>query len=301
MGVAPRALLLAACLCASAAASVADRGQESLRKGTAGSVRGSSVHSQRRGTVDSLQQGTADALEYGTEERAEAETRTDLELLRSVSAELNTEVAFSGETIQVDSEMSAMVLSLLKRHGADPPTRQEMLHLGLKKVHVAAAARRIESKLPTAVASLVHVAVEDTDHAPESQFDEASLAKARKYLNLMIEKGWRDLDDVLISCKEFEDRNRGTFEQVMSDLARLGEQVADLERVRAETVEYINTKENEITGIIEQMNHEKEEYAKEYWKKKTKQVKNKKLTPTKRKTRTRNKKRKQNNKRLIKH
>ena len=93
-------------------------------------------------------------------------------------------------------------------------------------------------------------------------FDENSLAKARKYLNQMIEKAWKELDDKLIACKEYEDKNRGTFGQVMTDLARIAEQIADQERLKSETTEMGNVKEQEIIVINEQLKKETAIYTK---------------------------------------
>jgi hypothetical protein len=45
----------------------------------------------------------------------------------------------------------------------------------------------------------------------------------------------------MIECKEFEERNRGTFAQVMTDLARLGAMIADLSRKRVDANEAINS------------------------------------------------------------
>ena len=43
----------------------------------------------------------------------------------------------------------------------------------------------------------------------------------------------KNLDDAIIKCKKVEDRKWGNFDQVMTDLVRLGEQIADLERQRS--------------------------------------------------------------------
>ena len=45
---------------------------------------------------------------------------------------------------------------------------------------------------------------------------------------------WGDLDDVVFECKEFEERNRGTYEQVVADLARLGSQLSRLGELRVD-------------------------------------------------------------------
>merc|ERR1719446_1712209 len=100
--------------------------------------------------------------------------------------------------------------------------------------------------------------------ASKQPFDEDSLAKARKYLNEMMESAWKELDDKVIECKEFEDRNRGHFEQVMTDIARLGEQIADLQRVISQTVEFINTKDLEILAVQAKLKEETTIYMKIY-------------------------------------
>jgi len=129
--------------------------------------------------------------------------------------------------VELDATMKALVDRLLKRH-SHSPTQREMVEAGLRKISLKAAAKRLEGKLPVDVASLVHVVNIEGKSKSQQPFAEESLAKARKYLNEMVEKAWHELDDKLIECKEFEDKNRGTFEQVMTDIARLAEQIADL-------------------------------------------------------------------------
>ena len=51
----------------------------------------------------------------------------------------------------------------------------------------------------------------------------------------MMEKAWEELDNKVIACKEFEDRNRGQFQQIITDIARLGQQIADLSTAITET------------------------------------------------------------------
>merc|ERR1719443_1278673 len=80
-----------------------------------------------------------------------------------------------------------------------------------------------------------------------------------------MESAWDELDSKVIECKEFEDRNRGTFEQVMTDIARLGEQIADLQRVISETVEFINTKDLEIIAVQAKLKQETTIYMRIYY------------------------------------
>merc|ERR1719460_1936750 len=81
----------------------------------------------------------------------------------------------------------------------------------------------------------------------------------------MMTRAWEDLDDKVIVCKEFEDRNRGSFEQVMTDIARLAEQIADLQRVISETVEYISTTDLEIMAVQAKLKQETTIYLRIYY------------------------------------
>merc|ERR1719264_1969875 len=73
-----------------------------------------------------------------------------------------------------------------------------------------------------------------TSEKEGGQFDEASMQKARKILNNMMLEAWGELDDVVFECKEFCERNRGTYEQVVADLARLGSQLSRLGELRVD-------------------------------------------------------------------
>merc|ERR1719446_2037622 len=95
-------------------------------------------------------------------------------------------------------------------------------------------------------------------------FSEESLAKARKALNELIEKAWIELDDKIMECKGFEDMNRENYGQVTRDIARLIQQINDLERVEAEAVEGINTKDMEIKGVEALLDQETSAYNAEY-------------------------------------
>jgi hypothetical protein len=102
------------------------------------------------------------------------------------------------------------------------------------------------------VAVLVKVTGADGDKsAATGDFDEESLQKARRILNGMMEQAWKELDDIIFECKEFEERNRGTYDQVVGDLARLGSQLAILGERRVTASE----------GIFEQDRLRKESEA----------------------------------------
>merc|ERR1719443_1895827 len=95
-------------------------------------------------------------------------------------------------------------------------------------------------------------------------FSEESLAKARRALNELIEKAWIELDDKIMECKGFEDMNRENYGQVTRDIARLIEQINDLERIEAEAVEGINSKDMEIKAVEDLIDKETKEYNAEY-------------------------------------
>merc|ERR1719456_987500 len=138
------------------------------------------------------------------------------------------------KAVEVDTAMESLVSRLLNRQEKHPPSQGEMVGEGVKKMNVDAAARRLESKLPEDIANLVRTSVKDESHQP---FAESSLAKARKYLNALTVKAWKELDDKLIACKEFEDKNRISFKQVMTQIATLSANIADLAKSKAQSTE----------------------------------------------------------------
>ena len=68
-------------------------------------------------------------------------------------------------------------------------------------------------------------------------------------MNNLVEKAWTELDNKIFKCKGFQDMNRNTYGQVTRDIMRLIEQINDLERVEAEAIEGIATKEQEIQDV----------------------------------------------------
>merc|ERR1719161_1859738 len=107
---------------------------------------------------------------------------------------------------------------------------------------------KLGDKLPPSVASLVHASAKKSI-ADRQPFSEESLAKARKILNGMIEEAQKALDLKMIECTAYKARNRGQLEQVNADLSRLGEQLANLERMISEA----NSGQKEITAEMEKL------------------------------------------------
>merc|ERR1719203_1257336 len=127
------------------------------------------------------------------------------------------------------------------------------------KMDLSTAVRQLDGKLPTDVASLVHMA---TSEQAARRLDEDSMQKARKILNNMMLHAWGELDDVIFECKEFQERNRGTYEQVVADLARLGSQLSRLGELRVSSNQGIFDKDGERRDAEERLEKETREYEK---------------------------------------
>merc|ERR1719313_532898 len=120
---------------------------------------------------------------------------------------------------------------------------------------------KLGDKLPSEVAAMVKIS-EKHSHSKQP-FSEKSLAKARKILNGMVEEAQGRLDVETIRCKVFYDRNRGTFAQVMADLARLSAQISDLTRLIGETTDNIATTNQLIIDNEAKFTEEKQAYDKD--------------------------------------
>jgi hypothetical protein len=127
--------------------------------------------------------------------------------------------------------MVQILRSMLAGKGPSP---QYIIKLTQSKMDIKDAMQRLDGKLPEDVTSLVRMASGEEDGRTQTRgrFDEESLQKARTILNNMIFTAWKELDDIIFQAKEFEERNRGTFEQVVGDISRLGSQLASLGDIR---------------------------------------------------------------------
>merc|ERR1712008_396760 len=112
------------------------------------------------------------------------------------------------------------------------------------------AVRQLDGQLPNDVASLVHMT---TVAKTANRLDEDSMQKARKILNNMMLTAWGELDDVVFECKEFQERNRGSYEQVVADLARLGSQLSRLGELRVSSQQGIFDKDRERKDAEERL------------------------------------------------
>merc|ERR1740138_1474318 len=114
--------------------------------------------------------------------------------------------------------MVEMMRAMLAGKGPSP---QDISKLMQGKMDIKDAMQRLDGRLPDDVASLIRLSSGDKGAAEKAKgrFDEESLQKARGILNNMIFTAWKELDDVIFECKEFQERNRGTYDQVVGDIA----------------------------------------------------------------------------------
>jgi len=131
--------------------------------------------------------------------------------------------------------ISSMVGAMLEETG---PKMRDILAAAGRKMDMEEAVHQLDGQLPADVVSLVRLGGGSNTHA-DSTLDEVSMQKARRILNDMIYDAWLELDDVIFECKEFQERNRGTYEQVVNDLARLGSQLAGLGEKRVASADGI--------------------------------------------------------------
>ena len=138
------------------------------------------------------------------------------------------------------------------------PSMSSMLSSLSSQMPLDYATRQVEKQnLPGDVALMVR-----NVHNTKSQqpFDASSLAKARNVLNDLAEGSWRDLDNHIVDCQEFKERNRNTHQQVVTDINRLVEQITDLERLETEAVNGIQQKEAEIQDLEAELKKEQRQY-----------------------------------------
>merc|ERR1719297_207441 len=150
-------------------------------------------------------------------------------------------------TSAVRHELANMVAAMIAGNG---PEISDMIKTTHHKMDLSTAVRQLDGKLPDDVASLVHMA---TSEKEMGALDEDSMQKARKILNAMMLAAWGELDDVVFECKEFEERNRGTYEQVVADLARLGSQLSRLGELRVSSQQGIFDKDRERKDAEERL------------------------------------------------
>jgi len=126
----------------------------------------------------------------------------------------------------------------------------------MRRLDPQEAANRVANQLPEKVAALVKLA----EHGKKGDLNDEDIERAILILNGLIQDAWVRLDAKVTECKEFEARNRDTYEQVMIDLARLGSQIAAAEGERTQAL----TDLAEVGSQIKLVNEAKEEAHRQY-------------------------------------
>jgi len=129
----------------------------------------------------------------------------------------------------LQATVETMLIQALGHQESMGPTTSvsQVVQAAFRKIGFDDAMQRLDGRLPADIAALLRAAAATRTVVAVDQ-GEASLQKARKLLNMMMLDGWAELDDVLFEFKEFQARNRGEYDQVVADLARLGSQLARL-------------------------------------------------------------------------
>merc|ERR1719336_2835242 len=119
------------------------------------------------------------------------------------------------------------------------------------KIDIGEAMQKLDGKLPDDVASLVRLTTSQQGKS-HSDFAESSLQKARRILNDLMFTAFEDLDEVIIECKEFHERNRGTWKQVTNDISRLTSQLSAFKEIEIKASSGIEEIEADIEGVKEE-------------------------------------------------
>lgn len=115
-------------------------------------------------------------------------------------------------------------------------TRTAVHHLG----------GRLDDTLPEGVMAMVR-AEASGQHDARAGFDDASIEKARKILNKMMTDARKRLDEVIIDCREYQNRNRDAKHMVDSDIAQIGSRIADEKGQLGAGVSSINEMERQMS------------------------------------------------------
>merc|ERR1719161_1579288 len=70
-------------------------------------------------------------------------------------------------------------------------------------------------------------------------------------------KAYMKIDEKFVECWEFKERNRGTFNQVVTDLSRIGGAISDLERIQLKSTSAISEIDENTQKTEEELANEK--------------------------------------------
>jgi hypothetical protein len=104
----------------------------------------------------------------------------------------------------------------------------------------------------------------NTTATADPTYDEVSLGKARDFLNKLIVAGYVELDAILIEAKEWEIKHRQSLNQVIADMARLGEQIANHIRAASDATTCIADTTQKIQDVRRSRQDEQNAYYHQY-------------------------------------
>jgi len=189
-------------------------------------------------------------------------TNVQRQLRRSSAAATVQKVSLRSSTGATDGASSTGMTHLVATVLDEGRLQAHELKKASEGMNMEDAMRHLNWRLPTEVASLVHLT--SRGKAKNSgDYSEDSLQKARKLLNTMVESAQRDLDEVVLGCETVKTANRQAFEQVERDVAMMGAELSDTERVRVSGNEGIAQQDRQRKEIEDsQMQKEREFKAK---------------------------------------
>lgn len=161
------------------------------------------------------------------------------------------------------SAIKNIASSMLNSKG-NIPRLHEIMRTVSKSMRVHEALHHLRRhQMPPDVALALQQSTSVSSRAPLS---EESMSKARKYLNDLLQKARGQVDEKIMECKDFDDKTQVSLDQASTDMARLGEQLADFQRLKVEANEGINTMEQEINDAEERRRQSVQEYGNSWMK-----------------------------------
>jgi len=154
----------------------------------------------------------------------------------------------AGLTIS-SSERASLIDQLIHNEGKNQ--RQLMAE---HEAHLTLQEAQSAVELPKDITGLIQ-----TDDA--AMLTDKSIAKAIGILNEMIENAQEEIDAKMISCKEFHNRITQNLDQIRTDLARFGANIASSEKVKGDSTNCIDQTDSEINAVQENIDKEVRDYT----------------------------------------
>eukprot|EP00747_Dinoflagellata_sp_TGD_P155965 gnl/TRDRNA2_/TRDRNA2_177627_c6_seq2.p1 gnl/TRDRNA2_/TRDRNA2_177627_c6~~gnl/TRDRNA2_/TRDRNA2_177627_c6_seq2.p1 ORF type:complete len:986 (+),score=245.05 gnl/TRDRNA2_/TRDRNA2_177627_c6_seq2:181-3138(+) len=142
----------------------------------------------------------------------------------------------------------------------DGKSKEALGRLATKGANLVSLSDAIKNvNLPSEVSQLVAREEQGAQEDSSSSLglDPAAVDRAVLKLNDMVMKAYMKLDEKFVECWEFKERNRGTFNQVVTDLSRIGGAISDLERLQLKASSSISEIDENTQKTEEEMAQEK--------------------------------------------